>query len=131
VADHDDRERYLELAEATLGAFDYIRSLLEQLPVPVTVPDMTPDENDGGAPAQTLLSLNRVRQLIEDEPISERRKRAFEHMLLDWFTAYEILALTQLAGPAPWRLDAAEFALVRLTTWIEAIEEDEPSDDES
>ncbi|MBC9730689.1 hypothetical protein H8R17_40165 [Streptomyces sp. TRM68367] len=119
------------LKEAALGMYAYMQALFEELPLPVTVPDLEPSGDDEDAPAKALLSLNRVRQLIEDEPISERHKRSFEHMVLDWFAAYEMLVLTELAGPAPWRLDVVQFALVRMTTWIEVIEGDEPDDSQS
>lgn len=131
MADHDNhRERLLTLMEALVGAFAYLQALVSELPLPVTLPDFTPD-SDEEAPVTALLALNRVRELIEDEPIPERHKRAFEHAVLDWFTAYEMLVLTRMAGPAPWRLDCAEFALVRLTTWIEVVEDEEPDDDQS
>lgn len=131
MADHDNyRERLLTLTEALLGAYAYLQALFEELPLPILVPEFAPAD-DEDTPTEALLSLNRVRDLIEDEPISDRHKRAFEHAVLDWFSAYEMLVLTRMAGPAPWRLDAAEFAMVRLTTWIEVIEEDEPDDDQS
>ncbi|WP_406365265.1 hypothetical protein [Streptomyces sp. NBC_00645] len=129
MADHDNhRERLLTLMEGLLGLYAYIQALFEELPLPVTIPDFAPGDSED-TPTQALLSLNRVRQLIDDEPISERDKRAFEHLVLDWFTAYELLVLTKLAGPAPWRLDCAEFSLNRVVTWIEVIEEDEPEDE--
>ncbi|WP_328439356.1 hypothetical protein OHA71_23750 [Streptomyces sp. NBC_00444] len=129
MADHDSRERFLALAEATVGAYAYIAGLLEDLPIPVIVPDLVQVMDEDGDPGEVLLALHRVRAVIEDEPISLRLQRAFEHMLLDWFTAYEMLSLTKLAGPAPWRLDTVEFALNRLTTWAEVINDDEEPDD--
>lgn len=131
MADHDNRERYLALAEATIGAYAFIASLLEDLPIPVIIPDIVQVADDGGDPGDALLALNRVRTVIEDEPISQYHQRAFEHMLLDWFAAYEIITLVKIAGPAPWRLDVVEFALNRLVTWAEVIENDEQDDDES
>ncbi|WP_031039842.1 hypothetical protein [Streptomyces sp. NRRL F-5650] len=122
MADHDNhRERLLTLMEALVGAYAYVQALLKDLPLPVIIPDFQPGEDEEG-PVTALKGLNRVREVVADEPISERDKRAFEHMVLDWFTAYELLVITRLAGPAPWRLDAAEFALNRVVTWIELIE---------
>jgi len=129
VADHDSRERFLALAEATVGAFAYMAALLEELPVPVVVPDLVLAVDD--EPTEVMLGLNRARTLIEDEPISDRHKRAYEHLVLDWFAAYETLALVKLAGPAPWRLDVVEFALQRFMTWVEVIEDDAPDDGQS
>jgi hypothetical protein len=132
VADHDSRERFLALAEAIVGAFAHIAGLLDDLPIPVTIPDIVQMSEDGADPTDALLALDRVRAVVADEPISEYHKRAYEHMILDWFAAYEILTLTQVAGPAPWRLDVVEFALNRLVTWIEVIEDgEEPDDSES
>ncbi|MFF9215608.1 hypothetical protein [Streptomyces viridosporus] len=131
MADHDSRERFLMLAEAAVGAYAYLAGLLADLPVPVVIPDLVQAMDSDVEPTECLLALNRARVLIEDEPISEAHKRAYEHMVLDWFAAYEVLALTKMAGPAPWRLDVVEFALNRMVTWIEVIEEDEPDDDQS
>ncbi|CAL9302874.1 MULTISPECIES: hypothetical protein [Streptomyces] len=131
MADHDNhRERLLSLMEALIGAYAYIQALLKDLPLPVIVPAFMPGDDEEG-PTTALMALDRVRQVVADEPISERDKRAFEHMVLDWFTAYELLVITRMAGPAPWRLDAAEFALQRVVTWIEMFEDDDPDDDES
>ncbi|MFI9824438.1 hypothetical protein ACIHFC_28900 [Streptomyces sp. NPDC052013] len=131
MADHDNyRERLQLLKEALFGAYAYIQALFAGLPLPVTIPDFEP-VGDEETPAQALLSLDRARQLVDDEPISDREKRAFDHLVLDWFTAYEMLVITKLAGPAPWRLDCAEFALNRTVTWIELIEEEDLDDDES
>ncbi|MEU9149187.1 hypothetical protein AB0D59_01205 [Streptomyces sp. NPDC048417] len=125
MADHDnDRERFVTLMEGLVGAYVYIQALLADLPLPIAIPDFEPvGEEDG--PATALLSLNRVRQLIEDEPIEVKTQRAYEHLVLDWLTAYELLVITRLAGPAPWRLDAVEFSINRVVTWIEVIEGDD------
>ncbi|NEC76467.1 hypothetical protein [Streptomyces rochei] len=131
MADHDNhRERLLSLMEALIGAYAYIQALLKDLPLPVIVPAFMPGDDEEG-PTTALMALDRVRQVVADEPISDRDKRAFEHMVLDWFTAYELLVITRMAGPAPWRLDAAEFALQRVVTWIEMFEDADPDDDES
>jgi hypothetical protein len=126
VADHD-KDRFLALMEGVLGAWAYMQGLFEDLPLPIILPAFEPVDDEDG-PATALLALNRVRTLIEEEPISETHKRAFEHMVLDWFAAYEMLVLTRLAGPAPWRLDTVEFAVNRFVTWVEVIEEDEPDE---
>ncbi|MET9815310.1 hypothetical protein [Streptomyces sp. NPDC006355] len=129
MADHDSKERFLMLAEAAVGAYAYVAGLLADLPVPITLPDLV--QAVDGEPTECLMALSRARVLIEDEPIEEAHKRAYEHMVLDWFAAYEILALTKMAGPAPWRLDVVEFALNRLVTWIEMIEDDDLDDNQS
>ncbi|MFD5266740.1 hypothetical protein [Streptomyces sp. NPDC058335] len=126
MADHD-RDRFLALMEGIIGAWAYMQGLFEDLPLPVTLPAFEARDDEDG-PATALLALNRVRQLIQDEPIPDRDKRAYEHMVLDWFAAYEMLVLTKMAGPAPWRLDVVEFAVNRFVTWVELIEEDEPDE---
>lgn len=127
MADHDSRERYLRLAEATVGAYAYVAALLADLPVPITIPDLVLAVD--GEPTECLMALNRARVLIEDEPISKQLQQAFADLILEWFTAYEILALTKLAGPAPWRLDVVSYTLDRAVAWIELIEEGSPDDE--
>ncbi|CUW29682.1 MULTISPECIES: hypothetical protein [Streptomyces] len=131
MADHDaHRERFLTLTEALVGAHAFIQAVLEDLPIPVTIPAFGPGDDEDG-PRSALLSLARAREIIQDEPITERYQRAYDRLILDWFTTYELLVVIQAAGDAPWRLDAAEFSLNRVVTWIEMIEEGELDDDES
>ncbi|MFI8531080.1 hypothetical protein ACIGMX_12605 [Streptomyces aquilus] len=133
MADRDNRERFLELAEGVVGAYAYIASLLADLPVPVIIPDIVRMADGDRDPSDALLAVQRVRAVVEDEPISQTLIRCYEHMMLDWMAAYELLALAKMAGLAPWRLDAVEFALNRLVTWAEVIEDYDPErdDDES
>lgn len=123
---HDDR--FDEIVEVVIGAFYYIKRLLLTLPIPVAITDFDPTGDDQFT---ALLSLDRVRELVEDEPISKTAKSAWESLILEWFTAYEMAALVKVAGPAPWRLDSVEYALVRLAALGEAIEQGELDDDES
>jgi hypothetical protein len=129
MADHDDPERFAKIAETVLAAFGFVRALLTDLPVPISVPDFDPEADDQ---LEALMSLNRVRALLADEPIGDTAKRAYERLVLEWFTAYEMVVLTKMAGPAPWRLDAVEFTLLRIATLGEMIELGEiEEDDES
>ncbi|MFB6943205.1 hypothetical protein ACFWGL_17075 [Streptomyces sp. NPDC060286] len=128
MADHDNsRERFLALAEAAIGGHDFIVALLAELPIPIVVPDIVQatDEN----PGECLEALNRALDLIEDEPVSDSVKGAYQHMILDWLGAYEILALIKVAGPAPWRLAVVESLLNQMVTWIEMIEDPHLDDD--
>ncbi|MFH0246417.1 hypothetical protein ACGRHY_29250 [Streptomyces sp. HK10] len=119
MADHDDSERkYTFLGVALLGAHIDLRGILRDLPIPVELPELD-EENK----AEALVGLDRARTLIADEPISSSAKRAFQELILEWFTAYEVLALYKAAGFAPWRLDAVEFALSRFVALSEMIEE--------
>lgn len=127
--DDHDKERFIELGMLVFGAFDLIRELLTGLPIPVELPDIDPGP-EGGDRAEVLLSLDRARAVIKDEPISTGVKVSYEMLILDWFTAYEMLTLTRVAGPAPWRLDSAEHALTRLELTAEAIENGETDIDD-
>ncbi|MEU5838790.1 hypothetical protein ABZ820_34715 [Streptomyces diacarni] len=126
--DRDDRERFSELGELIMAAHGFLRVLLGELPVPVMIVDFDAEVDDQ---SEVLLSLDRARRLIEDEPIPGIEKKAISRMVLDWFSAYEMLVLTKLAGPAPWRMDSVEYALHRFTTVAEMIERGELDDDES
>ncbi|MFY3807627.1 MULTISPECIES: hypothetical protein [Bacteria] len=127
MADHD-KDRFYRLANFAIAAFAYIQELLSDLPIPVVVPDFDPAAEDGNA-AETLYSLDRARALIADEPIPDSTKSGLERMILDWLTAYEIIALTKAAGPAPWRFEIAEYALQRIHVMSELLDEGEPDDE--
>ncbi|WHX19814.1 hypothetical protein QFW82_23585 [Streptomyces malaysiensis subsp. malaysiensis] len=127
MADHD-KDRFYRLANFAIAAFEYIQAILSDLPIPVAVPDFDPAAEDGNA-AETLYSLDRARTLIADEPIPDSTKGGLERMILDWLTAYEIIALTKVAGPAPWRFEIAEYALQRIHVMSELLDEGEPDDD--
>ncbi|MFI1030753.1 hypothetical protein [Streptomyces sp. NPDC020951] len=121
MEDHGDKERLRHLEEHVLGMMEYLQELLLDLPIPVVIPEVV-DDNDKPV-REAVLALDRARVLIEDEPIPERHKRAYESLILEWFTAYEMLVLRQMAGPAPWRLDAAQFAIARFTIIAAMIED--------
>ena len=111
MADHDDRERYDATEESVFLALEILRMiLLDHLPLPISLPDYDPESANY---VDTLLAVNRARALVWEEPISDRVKATTDRMILDWLTAYEMTAITALAGPAPWRLDSAEYALTR------------------
>jgi hypothetical protein len=132
MADHgSDKERFLELGAVVIGMMEYLRELLLDLPIPVVLPEFT-GESETGPVLDAVLALDRARVLIEDEPIPGSHRLAYGHLILEWFTAYEMLCLRRMAGPAPWRLDCAQHAIARFTTIAEMIENDELDDsDES
>jgi hypothetical protein len=123
MADHGDKERLRHLEEHVVGMMGYLQELLLDLPIPVVIPDVVDD--DDKPVREAIFALDRARDLIEDEPIAERYKRAYENLILEWFTAYEMIVLRQMAGPAPWRLDAAQFAIARFTIVAAMIEDGE------
>ena len=119
---HDDKERLRYLTEALLGALHFVQAFLADLPVPIAVPDFITDE---GPNHESVIALDRARTLIDDEPIPAIVKQAMKDLILDWLTAYEMMVLRRMAGPAPWRLAAAEYALTRLAAIGEMIENGE------
>ncbi|MET9729712.1 hypothetical protein ABZZ79_03295 [Streptomyces sp. NPDC006458] len=124
----DDKERFLRLGETVMGMMEYLRGLLLDLPIPVVLPELLA----GGSPdPEAVLALDRARDLLEAEPIPGQHQTALEHLILNWFIAYEMLVLRTMAGPAAWRLDAAEHAIRSFTTIAEMIESGELEDDES
>lgn len=129
MADHDTPERFEGLARALLGAFTLIQGLLAALPLSIVIPDL--EWGDDGDAKEVLMAFDRARNLVDDEPIPDGLKWTIERLMLDWFVAYEMLTLTKVAGPAPWRMDCAEFALLRMEAWIQMIEIDYPDGPES
>ncbi|MBK3630525.1 hypothetical protein JHN59_38165 [Streptomyces sp. MBT49] len=121
MEDHD-KERFLHYGEHVMEMHEHLRALLHSLPIPVVVPDFIGD--DGPNP-EAVFALDRARHLIEDEPISRTRQTSYQDLIIEWMTAYEMLVLTRVAGPAPWRLDCVEFAISRFTVLAEMIESGE------
>jgi hypothetical protein len=128
MADHGDKERFLDLGATVIGMLNYLRDLLQGLPIPVTLPEFVGED---GPDYDAVMTLDRARDLVREEPIPDLLKATYGHLILEWFTAYEMIVLRRMAGPAPWRLDAAEFAIARFTTIAEMLESGELNDDES
>lgn len=120
-----DRDKFAELAKATLGALAHLVKLLMDLPIPIAIPNpLEADEADVEVLEGAVFALERAQDLIDAEPISELRKEYLQRMCLDWFTAYEMVALIKVAGPAPWRFRCVEYALIRYQAHVELLEED-------
>jgi len=130
VADHDDAERFELLAHRVLDAHQVLRDLLKALPLPVEVPSFDP-EGSVEDTREALVSLSRARDLVWDEPIPEVHRKAIQTLILEWFMGYEELVLTNSAGPAPWRMDAVEYAMSRFATLAIMLADGELDDDES
>lgn len=113
----DDRQRFEEAIQHMWTAYTLITSVLEQLPLPVRLPESTSDwDVEAG-----LLAVDRARDLVNDMPLSVLVAGSIRHMLLDWLAAYELGALTTLAGIAPWRIDAIEFSILRIVATTEIV----------
>ncbi|MEW2164397.1 hypothetical protein AB0912_15595 [Streptomyces sp. NPDC007084] len=124
MADHD--EQRAQAIKALLGAFNALRIVLQSLPIPVEIPSFF--GTDGRPSPEGVLALDRARAILADEPIAENVRNAHDSAILDWFTTYELMFLTAMAGPAPWRMDAAEYSLARLATILEMITTDDLDD---
>ncbi|MFF6985620.1 hypothetical protein [Streptomyces sp. NPDC010273] len=122
MADHGDKERLQELMETVMGMLIHLQHMLQELPIPVVIPEILGVK---GPNPEAIFALDRARDLIEDEPMGEELRTAHVMLILEWFTAYELLVIRQMAGPAPWRLDAAAYAVERFSTLAEAIEDGE------
>ncbi|XUL91016.1 hypothetical protein ACQ86D_33945 [Streptomyces galilaeus] len=127
MEDHGDKERLRDLSEVVMGMMVYLQHMLHDLPIPIVIP---PILGETGPNHDAIFALDRARDLIEDEPIDDQLRTAYGMLILEWFTAYELIVIRQMAGPAPWRLDAAQLAIDRFSTVVEAIE-DGDIDDES
>jgi predicted ATP-grasp superfamily ATP-dependent carboligase len=117
VEDHDDK-RLRELTERTLAAFMLLGHMLGQLPVPITLPEL--DDDWDPVAAVEAVELTRT-ELLKDEPIDSTSQRMLSRALLDWLTVYELRTLVEVAGPAPWRIDAMDYGLHRLVTYASEV----------
>jgi hypothetical protein len=116
----EPNENRLNLMMALVtGMYVTIRSTLTELPIPISLPDIDADNVDM---LDCLRALMTARDLIEQEPITNAHKGAYSQAILKWFTAWELVNLATIAGPAPWRLDGAQLALVEMGAIIGDIE---------
>lgn len=116
----DSKDEHLAaLMALVIGMYTAIRSTLMELPVPVSLPDIESDDADTIA---CVKDLARAVALVEDEPIPAAKREALRRAALKWFTAWELVHLTRTTGYAPWRLDAAQMALVEMGRIIGSIE---------
>jgi hypothetical protein len=84
-----------------------LRQILLLLTIPVSLPKV-PD-----TAAEMVAAVQNARELMDEEPMDNDLTGLLEAVLLDWLNAYELGALIQEAGAAPWRIDAMEAALDR------------------
>jgi hypothetical protein len=126
MADDDRYERFDELTDLVLGGFEFLRQMLTGLPIPVAVPELDADNM-----VEVLLSLDRARDLVKDEPLPEIMRLALDKLILDWFTAYELSALGKMAGLTPWRLDGLDYAVMRFAANLQLIEDGGMDDEQS
>lgn len=115
--DYSPDKRVAQLTKDLVAAYVLLRRFLAQLPIAIGLPEFAEDWD-----AVTVIpAVDRARELVLSEPISQDHAWMIEKLLLDWLTAYELRGLVAMAGPALWRLDAMEFAFQRLTTIADEI----------
>ncbi|GAA5076618.1 hypothetical protein HNP84_007338 [Thermocatellispora tengchongensis] len=118
--DHSDPHERLEwISENLLGAYRMLEKTLQRLPLPLTLSPLTEDWE----PGEALVTLQRARTYLEIQPMDELTVSILDKLVLEWFTVYELGGLAQEAGVTPWRLDAAEFGLLRFATLLQVLEE--------
>lgn len=104
--DPSDPEELIEhLLSGVTSAHRLMADYLRKLPLPIGIPDM-----DGEwSAAVGLMAIERARvELLQGEPIDDLLAAIYRRLILDWLTAYELMALVTHAGPAPWRCDGIE-----------------------
>lgn len=103
-------KRQNELVEDCHRAYGLIVAVLTHLPIPIGLEVISRDWDVKGA----LLAVDRARtELINDQPIGQGNKELLRTALLTWLTVYDLAGFIELAGPAPWRLDALEDGIRR------------------
>lgn len=109
-------KRYQELTEYLMAAYELIRVVLSQLPIPIELPPV----NAEWEPLTAIQAAQRTRdELIPAQPIDALDKSLLERSLLDWLTVYDLGGLVKMAGPAPWRLDAMDYGINRIVTFLD------------
>ncbi|MFC9085334.1 hypothetical protein [Nocardiopsis dassonvillei] len=102
----------------------HMAELFAQLPLRVELPEFHLGDPDA-KPESILLSLQRARDLLAEEPISAAYERAYDKLSIEWFTLYELMALSVAAGATPWRLAGIEEGITRFGIVAEMIESGE------
>lgn len=113
-------DRLNGLAGQVLDTFKGLRGVLAALPTPLLVAGF---DLSGDNRRDVFADLDRARHLILGEPVPEDVIVTLDMLILDWFSAFELLAVATQAGPTPWRLDAITYALERCTLGFEEIED--------
>ncbi|RCG19089.1 hypothetical protein DQ384_38065 [Sphaerisporangium album] len=117
MEDLPPEDEYSALVQAVIRFYALISKICEKLPVPIGLPPMGEDFD-----SETIVpAVQRARVLIRDMPLEEDTARMLGHVLLDWITAHEIVAMVDEFGPAPWRLDALHYSLDRVSTLAKVV----------
>lgn len=116
----DPEEREIRLLIGLTGAYRLVAEFLRKLPLPVGLPPMDEDWD----PLAALAAVERARtELLQEQPIDPLMAKVYGRLTLDWLTAYEVTAVIQEAGPAPWRLDMVEYLIRQMIVASEIIDD--------
>jgi hypothetical protein len=101
-------KRLLKLTRDLAGCYIVTRKMLLLLPIPVELPAF------GDADA-FIMALVEARNLVKEEPMPSDLQEMLDRIMVEWLAAYDIAGVIQTLGMAPWRLDAMDAALDRMT----------------
>ncbi|WP_433445670.1 hypothetical protein [Nonomuraea sp. CA-141351] len=90
-----------EMAEAIAIALDHLRAVARLLPIPIDLPIPGTDT----PPKEFVGSIERMRTLVESEPITEDLKAHLDQATLCILTAIDIIQIA-LAEGIEWRYEA-------------------------
>ncbi|MFD0853704.1 hypothetical protein ACFQ07_15810 [Actinomadura adrarensis] len=107
---NDHEERRDMLAAHVLLTYGLIAKVLQRLPIPIELP--TKLDKDWQGP-EAVQGLARTLELLGELPVQDGIRQLLHQLILDWLTAWS-LGGVDFARPAPWLLDAAEYALARV-----------------
>jgi hypothetical protein len=113
VDNHDEDpelKRFKAFFAEHLLAYIDIAEMLASLPVPIRIAPM----NSEWDPRAGVLALDRVRTVIRDLPLPERAQSMINTVILEWLACYDMAAVWENHGSAPWRLDVMEAGLARV-----------------
>ncbi|TDD37872.1 hypothetical protein E1287_07395 [Actinomadura sp. KC06] len=113
--DHEDRQR--EIGEKVILGYLAMVKVLGMLPIPISLPAKIDEEWTG---ADAAAAIVRSHDMILDLPLAEETKVLLVWMILDWLTALTFGTLDQ-SHPAVWRLECADYAILRLQAHAEVV----------
>ncbi|MFV2172323.1 hypothetical protein ACFHW2_11925 [Actinomadura sp. LOL_016] len=116
---YDHEEHQHEVAELIKRSYFLLVKVLGSLPLPIALPAHIAEGEWTGQDAAN--GLIRSADLVRDVPgISEEIQILIIQMIMDWLAAHTFGTLDYVQ-PAVWRLDIAEYAIVRLEAQAEIV----------
>lgn len=121
MTDEGRTGRYREAVVMLVATYNMTGKLLAELPIPIRLPEAPIAE---AATEIGLLALDKAqRHLVPDQPMPDEDKRLVQELIVDWLTAWELGRLLRAQGftVAPWRLEALELAMDRITVYCQEV----------